>query len=414
MTFSFATSISLLHNHVIAWVCVRSAGVSDMMPTASVQQAPARATAPNNAHSAEHDLARMAYRLTADLAKPNAAIYWTDLLLSAAVGYAAFAIWVVFGMTLIGIAAAIVSVLALYRCILFIHELTHLRRRTPRGFWTAWHMLVGVPLLLPSFLYDGIHNLHHSKAHYGTLEDPEYLEFARGRPLHLVLMVPIAAAEPLLLLIRFLFVVPIAALVPPFRGHALAHMSAMVMNPRFERKEPPPFRTSWLILEAVITIYAWSAFALVWFGVVPLKIVLMALAVWSGMSLINMVRTLAAHHYENDGEPIDVVSQLLDTVNVPPPAMLPMLWAPVGLRYHGLHHLLPNLPYHSLGAAHRRLLEQLPADSPYRATVHRRITDLLARMLRSQAQHRQASQNAAENARPGKTNIKTKILAPSR
>jgi fatty acid desaturase len=377
-----------------------------MMPTAAMQQAPSRTTAPTT----EHDLARTAYRLTADLAKPNAAIYWTDLLLSAATGYGAFAVWCVYGMTLIGIAAAVVSVLALYRCILFIHELTHLRRRSPRGFWTAWHVLVGVPLLLPSFLYDGIHNLHHSKAHYGTPEDPEYLEFGRGRPLHLVLMVPIAAAEPLLLLIRFLFVVPIAALVPPFRGHALAHMSAMVMNPLFERKEPPPFRTSWLILEAVITIYAWSVVALVWFGIIPLKIVLMAVAVWSGMSLINMVRTLAAHHYENDGQPIDVVSQLLDTVNVPPPAMLPMLWAPVGLRYHGLHHLLPNLPYHSLGRAHRRLLEQLPADSPYRATIHRRISSLLARMLRSQARHRQAEMNAAKNARPAEA----KILAPSR
>jgi fatty acid desaturase len=381
-----------------------------MTPTAAMQQAPARTTAPNDAPRTEPDLARMAYRLTADLAKPNAAIYWTDLLLSTAVGYGAFAISYVNGVTLIGVAAALVSVFALYRCILFIHELTHLRKRTPRGFWTAWHVLVGVPLMLPSFLYDGIHNLHHSKAHYGTAEDPEYLEFGRGRPLHLILMVPISLAEPLLLLIRFLFVVPIAALVPPFRPHALGHMSAMVMNPLFERKEPPPFRTSWLILETVITIYAWSVFALVWYGVIPLTLVLMAVAVWSGMSFINMVPTLAAHHYENDGKPIDVVSQLLDTVNVPPPAMLPMLWAPVGLRYHGLHHLLPNLPYHSLGAAHRRLLQQLPADSPYRATIHRRISELLARMLRSQARHRQAEMNAAKNAAPSES----KILASSR
>jgi hypothetical protein len=68
------------------------------------------------------------------------------------------------------------------------------------------------------------------------------------------------------------------------------------------------------------------------------------------------------------------------------------------------------LPYHSLGRAHRRLLEQLPADSPYRATIHRRISSLLARMLRSQARHRQAEMNAAKNARPAEA----KILAPSR
>jgi fatty acid desaturase len=377
-----------------------------MMQIATLQETPAPTAAP----ATDTELVRLAYRLTSDLAKPNATIYWTDLLISATVGYSAFALWYVLGMTWIGIAAAIVSVFALYRCILFIHELTHLRKRAPRGFWTAWHVLIGVPLMLPTFLYDGIHNLHHSKAHYGTPEDPEYLQFARGRPLHIALMVPISLAEPLLLLVRFLFVVPLAALVPPFRSHALAHMSAMVMNPKFERKEPPPFRTSWLILETVISIYVWSILILVCLGVIPLKIVLMGLAVWSAMSFINMVRTLAAHHYENDGEPIDVVSQLLDTVNVPPPAMLPVLWAPVGLRYHGLHHLLPNLPYHSLGRAHRRLLEQLPADSPYRATIHRRITDLLARMFRSQGQHRQARQIAAENARPGAA----KALAPLR
>jgi fatty acid desaturase len=44
------------------------------------------------------------------------------------------------------------------------------------------------------------------------------------------------------------------------------------------------------------------------------------------------------------------------------------LWAPVGLRYHALHHLFPSLPYHNLGKAHRRLMRELPADSPYRQT----------------------------------------------
>ena len=361
-----------------------------IMPTMVRDEVQARVVAPNP----DIDLARVAYRLTADLAKPNAAIYWTDLMLSAAIGYGAFAVWFVAGMTLIGFLAAVISVLALYRCILFIHELTHLRKRTPRGFWTAWHVLVGVPLLLPSFLYDGVHNLHHSKAHYGTVEDPEYLQFGRGRPLHIALMFPISAAEPLLLVLRFLLVTPVAAVFPPARGFVVERMSAMVMNAAFRRCEPPPFRTSWLMLETVTTIYAWTVVILVLTGLVPVKFVLMWLAAWSAMSVINMLRTLAAHHYENDGEPIDVVAQLLDTVNVPPPAMLPMLWAPVGLRYHALHHLLPNLPYHSLGQAHRRLLEHLPADNPYRQTINRRFSEVIVRMLRSQAYHRRAAERA--------------------
>ena len=366
-------------------------GTRNMMPTATIQEAPAW----TGAASADADLVRLAYRLTADLARPNAAIYWTDLLLSAATGYGAFALWFLSGMTVIGITAAIVAVLALYRGVLFIHELTHLRKRTPRFFWTAWHMLIGVPLLLPSFLYEGIHNLHHNKAHFGTAEDPEYLQLAKARRRDIALMLPISAAEPLLLVLRFLFVMPVAALVPPVRGFVLERMSAMVMNPAFRRLEPPPFRTSWLVLEAVTTLYAWSVFVLVLIGLIPVKVVVMALAIWSGICVINMVRTLAAHHYENDGEPIDVVAQLLDTVNVPPPAVLPMLWAPVGLRYHALHHLLPNLPYHSLGRAHRRLLERLPADSPYRQTINRRVSDVLARLFRNQTQARLAAEGSA-------------------
>ncbi len=40
---------------------------------------------------------------------------------------------------------------------------------------------------------------------------------------------------------------------------------------------------------------------------------------------------------------MSVTAQYLDSVNVPPPGTLPALWAPVGLRYHALHHLLPGL-----------------------------------------------------------------------
>jgi fatty acid desaturase len=32
------------------------------------------------------------------------------------------------------------------------------------------------------------------------------------------------------------------------------------------------------------------------------------------------------------------------------------LWAPVGLRYHALHHFFPGIPYHNLGIAYRRIL----------------------------------------------------------
>ena len=40
---------------------------------------------------------------------------------------------------------------------------------------------------------------------------------------------------------------------------------------------------------------------------------------------LNQVRTLVAHLWENDGEPMSVTAQYLDSVNVPPPATLPAL-----------------------------------------------------------------------------------------
>ena len=64
-------------------------------------------------------------------------------------------------------------------------------------------------------------------------------------------------------------------------------------------------------------------------------------------------------------------------------AYLPALWAPVGLRYHGLHHLLPGLPYHALGEAHRRLCAELEDGSLYHRSSHRGLTPLVARLAAS-------------------------------
>src|SRR3546814_4542941 len=78
--------------------------------------------------------------------------------------------------------AAVVAVVALYRAGSFIHELTHLRKNALPGFRLACNILVGVPLLIPSFMYEGIHSLHHNRTKYGTVEDPEYLPLALMKP----------------------------------------------------------------------------------------------------------------------------------------------------------------------------------------------------------------------------------------
>ena len=100
-------------------------------------------------------------------------------------------------------------------------------------------------------------------------------------------------------------------------------------------------------------------------------------------AVLNQLRTLVAHLWENDGDPMTVTAQYLDSVNVPPPGIMAELWAPVGLRYHALHHLLPSMPYHSLAEAHRRLAKELGADSTYAGANHTGMLTLVARIARS-------------------------------
>jgi fatty acid desaturase len=98
--------------------------------------------------------------------------------------------------------------------------------------------------------------------------------------------------------------------------------------------------------------------------------------------LINSIRTLGAHRFFNDGREMTFVEQLLDSVNYPRRPILTGLWAPVGLRFHALHHLFPSLPYHNLAEAHRRLMAELPADSPYRSTEESSLWSALGRLWR--------------------------------
>jgi fatty acid desaturase len=55
----------------------------------------------------------------------------------------------------------------------------------------------------------------------------------------------------------------------------------------------------------------------------------------------------------------------VDSIDTPG-AVWTELWAPVGLRYHALHHYFPGIPYHNLGLAYRRLITSLPEAAGYR------------------------------------------------
>ena len=344
--------------------------------------APARVTRLDFLANDDKALLRAARDLTKDLAQARGVIYWSDLLVSAAIAYGALVGAILVENTALMIGLGLISSLAFYRALMFIHELTHIHRDALPGFRLGWNLLIGVPLLTPSFMYEGVHTLHHKRTQYGTVEDPEYLPLALMKPYSLPLFVVIALLAPLALLFRFAVLVPLGTLIPAIRRLTWQRFSALSINPAFRRRPPEgeiKSRVLWQELGGFV--WAWTLIG----GVVMLgwRPIVIALAILSLTAVLNQLRTLVAHLWENEGEAMTVTAQFLDSVNVPPPGVYAEIWAPVGLRYHALHHLMPSMPYHSLPEAHRRLNAELGLESTYQSANHPGLVALVYRIARS-------------------------------
>lgn len=348
----------------------------------SSNPAPIKATRVQFMAEDDKDMLRAARDLTKGLGEARADIYWPDMLVSAGVGYAGIATAILSDSTGVKLAAGLVAALALYRALMFIHELTHIHRDALPGFRTAWNLLVGIPMLTPSFMYEGVHTIHHKRTQYGTVEDPEYLPLALMKPWSLPAFVLVAMMLPIALLVRFGVLYPIGLIVPPLRKFTWERFSSLSINPEFRRRPAEGDfvgRVRWQ--EAGASLWAITLIVTaVLYGWQPLGT---ALAVLSLAAVINQLRTLVAHLWENEGEAMTVTAQFLDSVNVPPPGLAAEIWAPVGLRYHALHHLMPSMPYHDLPEAHRRLARELGTGSTYEGANHPGMLVLVGRIAKS-------------------------------
>lgn len=320
--------------------------------------------------SAQRQWIREAHAQVADLYARSALIYWLDLLLSATVAWTATALY--FSQpagSVLQILGLLIAGVAFYRAGTFMHEIIHMPRGDLTWFKRAWNLLIGIPLLMPWILYRN-HIEHHSRAHFGTPRDGEYLPLAAAPLRETIVYLLRIPVLPLLALARFGIAGPISRLSPRWREWVLSRGSAYASNPyyckRFPDKERAHLETvEWLALGWILF---WLAMTL--FGPVEPVHWLMAWLLHGWTLGLNWVRNLAAHGYARRGQTMSHLEQLEDSINITGQTWLTIWLFPVGLRYHALHHLFPGLPYHNMGKAHRRLMARFGEDSPYAVANH--------------------------------------------
>jgi fatty acid desaturase len=338
-----------------------------------------------------------------DLFTPNPIRYWLDFLASALCFYSGFAFA---GSALVAfpvkLAAFAVSAVGLYRAVIFIHELAHFPPGRMRGFRIAWNLCCGIPVLAPDFLYES-HVDHHRRTAYGTADDGEYLPWGRpgGRPA-ILMFVASSLLAPSSGVVRFGVLGPLSWLSPRLRRWVAINASSLVVDMKYRRAPPTPAQDRrWRIHEAAVFVYLCAVLAGLLTGQIPVRWVLLLYLILSMALLLNSLRTLAAHRYRSAGAPLTMTEQLLDSLNYPRRAWLNELWAPVGLRFHAVHHLFPGIPYHNLAAAHARLCRLLPSDSPYRRAEGRGLATSLCELWRAARAGRPAAAALASDPRAG-------------
>ena len=326
------------------------------------------------------------------------AVYWADLLGSVCLGAASFGAatlqpsgsWSWLSLTL-------VAILAWLRALVFLHEIAH-RAREITGFELVWSVLVGIPMGVPSLMYVGSHASHHRRDRYGTAVDPEYAPLASWGTTRKRLFVVASAVAPLLLLLRWGVLTPLSLAVPRLRPLVVGRCSTLSINPRYLRSAPQAGeRLRWRVGEVAAWVSVWTLGMAVLLGIAPGSVAAHWLLVIAGVFVANQARTLLAHLYAGEGGRFDARSQLLDSLTLPERSWLAVLIAPVGLRYHALHHWAPGLPYHELGRVHRQLLSSPSPPGAYLETLTTDLSTALGSQLGSTI-HSAAAARSQETA----------------
>jgi fatty acid desaturase len=321
-------------------------------------------TPSSNLNEDEKEVGTATYFSTVrDVAAPIPWIYWTDLILTGVLGYSLFMISGGIGPSkLLQFVCLFLSSVCLFRMVAFNHEIAHAAARV-KGFSSAYNLIFGFFFKFPTYVY-GVHRFHHQKSTYGTKHDSEYDDWG-SRP-RLAILAPLFTGLilPVFLFVRF-------GLLPPFlpflgrrgRSWIYRYASTIAMNPLYQRPAPSAEETKrWYLQDAGCVLYHWALFAPMVMGAISWTWLLKWFVVNYLVFQINFYRVIVSHLYATRMQPSTYQEQILDTVTIEGPEWMHFWWAPLGLRYHTLHHMFPSLPYHSMRKAHEALLKALPAE----------------------------------------------------
>jgi fatty acid desaturase len=291
----------------------------------------------------------------------KASIYYTDLAISAGLGWGSFMASVFVPMSsLLYALCTVVSVFALWRTAYFVHEVVHQRKALP-GFEWWWNVVAGVPLLIPSFMIDS-HVDHHRPSTYGTLNDPEYEPLAGYTLQKIFVGVLVTIVVGPALAFRALVAAPLSWVWPSLRTLLLQRGSSLVTNEHYRNTK---LADGWRVrgLELCTSVVAWAVVVLVVLGFLPVAIVVQWCVVFAAAAALNQMRTQAAHVYQQALLPMTLREQVADSGTTDGPPWLTGLLHPLGTQQHAMHHLAPSLPYHAMRQADAWLMSKLPYTS---------------------------------------------------
>ncbi len=306
-------------------------------------------------------------KLTKPFMARNMLQYWVDFLCTWSLFVMGMVAWI-FAPMVLSIVGLVIGIFAAYRCGSFMHEIVHFNRRNKEemAFKAGWNLLFGIIILSPSRLYDA-HLEHHMPKSFATIEDPEYVPITNRSFFGLAFFVFHHVLGPITLVAVRMFLNPIIWIFPALGAKLMnGKGTSLVINwdyiPTDKTKATAFDRFAIVASTALLYVYLGAIIS----GLVPLVIVAKILALIIISMVLNGVRTLVAHRYINyDRQSVSREEQLLDSVNLMGNPIIGGLLAPVGLRYHALHHLVQALPYHSLEPAHKKLMAELPEDDSY-------------------------------------------------